>query len=62
MGIEPTTPVFERAETFHALDRAVAVIRLENILYKDYIRNTVKPPYNGPGYGGQSLVGRVVFK
>jgi hypothetical protein len=26
MGFEPTTPVFERARTFHALDRAPTVI------------------------------------
>jgi hypothetical protein len=26
VGFEPTTPVFERAKTVHALDRAVTVI------------------------------------
>jgi hypothetical protein len=26
VGIEPTIPVFERAETVHALDRAAAVM------------------------------------
>jgi hypothetical protein len=26
VGFEPTTPVFERAKTFHVLDRAVIVI------------------------------------
>jgi hypothetical protein len=28
MGIEPTIPVFERAKTVHALDRAATVIGL----------------------------------
>jgi hypothetical protein len=28
MGFEPTTPVFERAKTVHALERAVTVIEL----------------------------------
>jgi hypothetical protein len=26
LGFEPTIPVFERAKTFHALDRAVTMI------------------------------------
>jgi hypothetical protein len=28
VGIEPTIPVFERAKTFHALDRAATLIAL----------------------------------
>jgi hypothetical protein len=55
-------PVFERMKTFHTLDCATAVIGLENILYKDYIRNRAKPRYNGPGYDGQSLEGSLVLK
>jgi hypothetical protein len=31
MGFELTTPVFERAKTFHALDRAATVIGSMNI-------------------------------
>jgi hypothetical protein len=31
MGIETTIPVFQRAETVHALDHAVTVISLEKI-------------------------------
>jgi hypothetical protein len=34
-GFEPTTPVFKRAKTFHALDRAATVTGtwLDNLLY-----------------------------
>jgi hypothetical protein len=32
VGLEPTTPVLERAKTVHALDRAVTAIGL-NLLY-----------------------------
>jgi hypothetical protein len=31
VGFEPTTPVFERAKTIHALDRASTVIGLINL-------------------------------
>jgi phosphohistidine swiveling domain-containing protein len=32
VGFDPTTPVFERAKTVHALDRAATVIGEENNL------------------------------
>jgi hypothetical protein len=32
VGFEPTIPVFMRVKTVHALDRAVTVIGLSNIL------------------------------
>jgi hypothetical protein len=35
MGFEPTVPVFERAKTVHALDRAVTVIATRNISPKN---------------------------
>jgi hypothetical protein len=31
VGFEPTILVFERAKTFHALDRAAAVIGLQEV-------------------------------
>jgi hypothetical protein len=31
VGSEPTTPVFERARTVHALDRAATVIGLQEV-------------------------------
>jgi hypothetical protein len=31
VGFEPTIPVFERAKTFHALDRAATMIGSETI-------------------------------
>jgi hypothetical protein len=33
VGFQPTIPVFERAETFHALDRATTVIASRLILF-----------------------------
>jgi hypothetical protein len=33
VGLEPTTPVFERAETVHALDRAATVIGPHGIYF-----------------------------
>jgi hypothetical protein len=45
-GFEPTTPVFERAKTVHALDRAAIVIgkfsfNINNrLLLRDLITNT----------------------
>jgi hypothetical protein len=35
VGFEPTIPVFERAKTVHALDRAAAVIGVLNITDPD---------------------------
>jgi hypothetical protein len=32
VGLEPTIPVFERAKTVHALDRAATVIGLVNLI------------------------------
>jgi hypothetical protein len=39
VGFEPTIPVFNRAKTFHALDRTVTVIgahkyKLANLMYE----------------------------
>jgi hypothetical protein len=31
VGFEPTTPAFERAKTFHSLDRAATVIGLDKL-------------------------------
>jgi hypothetical protein len=31
VGFEPTTPVFERAKTVHALDRAAPVIGIDRM-------------------------------
>jgi hypothetical protein len=39
VGLEPTTPVFERAKTVHTLDRGATVIgayNLSRILYEIY--------------------------
>jgi hypothetical protein len=33
VGFEPTIPVFERAKTVHALDRAVTVIAMYLYMY-----------------------------
>jgi hypothetical protein len=33
VGFEPTTPVFERANAFHALDRAATVVGILGIEY-----------------------------
>jgi hypothetical protein len=33
VGFEPTIPVFERAKTFHALDRAAILIGFEGVQY-----------------------------
>jgi hypothetical protein len=38
MGFEPATPVFERAETVHALDRAATVIGIITN-WRDFISN-----------------------
>jgi hypothetical protein len=37
VGFEPTIPVFERAKTFHALDRAATVVSLRNVLSAAYL-------------------------
>jgi hypothetical protein len=34
VGLEPTIPVFERAKTYHALDRAVTVIYIKSATRK----------------------------
>jgi hypothetical protein len=34
VGFEPTTPVFERAKTVHALDRSAIVIGLQRCQYR----------------------------
>jgi hypothetical protein len=50
-GFEPTTPVFERAKTVHALDCAATVIgRPQELLdlilgHFEYYRNTPKPDW-----------------
>jgi hypothetical protein len=31
VGVEPTTPVFERANTVHTLDRAATVIGMQTL-------------------------------
>jgi hypothetical protein len=33
MGFEPTIPVFERAKTVHALDRAATVIGISTVSF-----------------------------
>jgi hypothetical protein len=40
VGFEPKTPVFERAKTVHALDRAAAVIGISSVTKTVMIRNT----------------------
>jgi hypothetical protein len=37
VGFEPTTPVFQRAETVHALDRAVTVMGADQIIWRQNI-------------------------
>jgi hypothetical protein len=37
MGFEPTIPAFELAKTFHALDRAVTVIGINNFASQFFI-------------------------
>jgi hypothetical protein len=39
VGFEPTIPVFERAKTVHALDRAVTVIRIRCIYISYFYQN-----------------------
>jgi hypothetical protein len=45
-GFEPTIPVFKRAKTFHALDRAATVtgdvILMYCRFYKKWVRNRIK--------------------
>jgi hypothetical protein len=36
VGLEPTIPVFERAKTFHALDRAVTVVGVSQLKINIY--------------------------
>jgi hypothetical protein len=49
-GFEPTIPVFKRAKTFHALDRAASVTgRYKRYRGNEYTRNN------------RRIVGRVVF-
>jgi hypothetical protein len=36
MGLEPMTPVFERAKTVHALDRGAAVIGNQQVYSPDF--------------------------
>jgi hypothetical protein len=36
MGLEPTTPVFERSKTVHALDRAATAIGVDSIQRKQF--------------------------
>jgi hypothetical protein len=43
VGFEPKIPVFERAKTVHALDRAATVIGYTVILHKFYI--LIYPPF-----------------
>jgi hypothetical protein len=39
VGFKPTIPVFERAKRVHALDRAAAVIGLDNTTNMNLIKN-----------------------
>jgi hypothetical protein len=39
VGFEPTSPVFERAKTFHALDRAATVIGRDPTAWIEKINN-----------------------
>jgi hypothetical protein len=41
VGFEPTTPVFERAKTVHALDRAITVI---GICGHSFLKYILRPP------------------
>jgi hypothetical protein len=59
MGFEPTIPVFERAKTIHALDRATNVVgNLYHCITKlcktqtELIRNRVNSNVHGTGQGG----------
>jgi hypothetical protein len=49
MGFEPTIPVFERAKTVHALDRAAAVIgccwMYRDILVIDVLFHSIRPSF-----------------
>jgi hypothetical protein len=40
VGFEPTIPVFVRAKTFHASDRAATVIGFGNIMLSNYFTVT----------------------
>jgi hypothetical protein len=44
VGFEPTIPVFERAKTVHALDRAVTVIGSEVCFSEIIVGNTLLLP------------------
>jgi hypothetical protein len=40
VGFEPTTPVFERAKTFHALDRTPTVIARIGAAEMEFVEGT----------------------
>jgi hypothetical protein len=44
-GLEPTIPVFKRAKTFHALDRAVTVTGITCIYQEKFFANFSKYTY-----------------
>jgi hypothetical protein len=50
--IQPTIPMFERARTIHALDRAATVIGLTSILYFQWFFQ----PIQGPGLLISSII------
>jgi hypothetical protein len=44
VGFEPMTPVFERAKTVHAVDRATTAIGLKETLVDKTIFTSIQPP------------------
>jgi hypothetical protein len=52
VGFEPTTPVFERAKTVHALDRAATVIGEENAYNTKFLWENIDRPFRRTSTGG----------